>query len=98
MLTRFDGEGLRLTKSEVPGQGLVYVVTIPASDSPVKKTPTMTRMTTTTQQKKTQTPSQRRQRLAYEATFEFQLEALQPMKGIAVLTGDRCRSVHQFSV
>lgn len=32
VLTQFEGQGLRLTKSDIPGQGLSYVVGIPASD------------------------------------------------------------------
>ena len=32
VLTRFEGEGLRLTKMEAPGQGLVYVISIPANE------------------------------------------------------------------
>ncbi|MFV1994309.1 MAG: hypothetical protein ACC661_02640, partial [Verrucomicrobiales bacterium] len=35
VLTRFEGKGLRLTRQNVPGQGLAYVVSIPAQpDAP----------------------------------------------------------------
>ena len=43
VLTRFEGEGLRLTKRDVPGKGLLYIISIPvdvdapaaAADAPV---------------------------------------------------------------
>jgi hypothetical protein len=71
VLTRFAGEGLRLTKRDVPGQGLTYIVSIPVSGEaaaaedapPVPPT------------------------ADYQATFEYQLEAIQPLQGVPVLTG-----------
>lgn len=73
VLTRFEGEGLRVIRSEVPGLGLCYVVhiTTPADSvnpvdlrdgSPVTAT--------------------------YKAACEYQLEAVRPTEGLAVLTGD----------
>ena len=35
VLTRFDGKGLRLTKRDVPSQGLSYVISIPVASDPV---------------------------------------------------------------
>ncbi len=32
VLTRFEGEGLRLTKREVPGEGLTYIISIPVTE------------------------------------------------------------------
>ncbi len=34
VLTRFDGQSVRLAKTDVPGEGLCYVLTIPISDEP----------------------------------------------------------------
>lgn len=72
VLTRFEGEGLRLTKQDVPGQGLNYIISIPVTEKPpafdddLKPVESM---------------------VDYEATFEFQVEALNPIKGVPVLTG-----------
>ncbi len=72
VLTRFKGEGLRLTKSEVPEKGMAYIISIPATKnapgSPENSTPVAAPVD-------------------YQATFEFQLEALEPTKGVPVLTG-----------
>jgi len=69
VLTRFDGEGLRLTKREVAGQGLAYIISIPVTEeTPDDSMPVVAAVD-------------------YEATFEFQLEALKPIEGIPVLTG-----------
>ena len=71
VLTRFDGDGLRLSKQEVPGQGLTYVISIPlaeeAADSDADAEPTVA--------------------VDYKATFDYQLEAIKPMEGLPVLTG-----------
>ena len=32
MLTRFEAEGLRLTKREVPAEGLTYIISIPVTE------------------------------------------------------------------
>jgi len=77
VLTRFAGEGLRLTKSEVPGLGLAYVISIPAAG------------TTSTSDQSAENQEQPEQLTTVDctATFEFQLEALLPSQGIPVLTG-----------
>ena len=72
VLTRFDGEGLRLTKREVPGQGLAYIIIIPVTeDAPAFNDDSRPVVAV----------------VDYEATFEFQLEALKPIEGVPVLTG-----------
>jgi hypothetical protein len=71
ILTRFDGEGLRLTKRDVPGHGLTYIISIPLSDEPAVNDDLNAVEATA----------------VYVATFEFQLEALKPIEGVPVLTG-----------
>lgn len=72
VLTQFDGPGLRLTKRELPGQGLAYIVSIPVSDDSATS----------------DDPSDNdKSPIKYEAKFEFQLEAVKPIEGIAVPTG-----------
>ena len=76
VLTQFEGEGLRLTKREVPGQGLTYIISIPTTEgAPVIDDPFG------------ENPRQTAVAVDYKATFEFQLEALNPTKGVPVLTG-----------
>lgn len=72
VLTRFAGEGLRLTKSEIAGAGLAYVISIPT---------TTTGATVVDDARLGDSTSN------YEATFEFQLEAIRPLEGMPVLTG-----------
>ncbi len=72
VLTRFVGEGLRLTKSEVSGEGLTYIISIPVTGD----APAFTEDTRPVEAA-----------VDYQATFEFQLEALTPMEGVPVLTG-----------
>ncbi|WP_197171101.1 hypothetical protein [Novipirellula aureliae] len=71
VLTRFEGEGLRLTKEDVPGEGLSYVIRIPITvdasadgenDEPEKP-------------------------IHYKAEFEYRLESVKPTVGVPVLTG-----------
>ena len=87
VLTRFEGHGLRLTKSEIAGIGLAYVVSIPvaAERNPEHENggggtaewPDAAGIMAT----------------EHTATFDFQLEALNPRSGIPVLTDwQRCRS------
>ncbi|MDX1925544.1 MAG: hypothetical protein SFV81_03440 [Pirellulaceae bacterium] len=71
VLTEFNGAGLRLSKIELPNQGLAYVVTIPAEDKQPEG------------QAADETPSAKQ----YKASFQFQLEAIQVAEGIPVLTG-----------
>lgn len=72
VLTRFEGEGLRLVKRDLPGQGLAYLVSIPVSDE------------TTVPADSEGSPASERE---YQATFEFHLESLAPNDGVPVLTG-----------
>ncbi len=73
VLTKFEGEGLRLTKQEVPEKGLVYTITIPMD----------TKGANEAESNKPQT---------FEASFEYQLEAIKPTEGISILTGKgRCK-------
>ncbi len=73
VLTEFKGEGLRLGKVEVAGQGAIYVITIPASEEAVNKAEV---------DRADESPKKQ-----FTATFQFQLEAVQPTEGIPVLTG-----------
>ncbi|MGB7343019.1 MAG: hypothetical protein WBD20_02295, partial [Pirellulaceae bacterium] len=76
-LTSFDGKGLRLTKSDVPGLGLAYVITIPVSIDKQAEPDEG--------ESDDETPAT--DSVAYHATFEFQIDALKPLEGIPVLTG-----------
>ncbi|MGB7329236.1 MAG: hypothetical protein WBD31_30420 [Rubripirellula sp.] len=72
VLSHFEGKGLRLTKNEVPQRGLAYIVSIPITDKKLTE--------------EQSDPAD--DRVAhFEATFEFQLEAVTPTKGLPVLTG-----------
>lgn len=77
VLTRFDGEGLRLAKNDLPGQGLAYVISIPAAseDDAANDPPESETGTDSTSES------------AYQATFEYLVEAVTPAQGVAVLTG-----------
>jgi hypothetical protein len=99
VLTRFDGEGLRLTKSEVPGMGLTYVISIPVADEPVQAEerlpsgdqpddPDDSSESLTNRGYRSANKNKADQSLRnYKATFEYQLESLKPLEGMAVLTG-----------
>ncbi|MDB4733176.1 hypothetical protein OAF42_01900 [Planctomicrobium sp.] len=71
VLTDFEGEGLRLTKQEVPGVGLVYVISIPLPAEPAEADDS----------------SGLAPVVNYKATFKYQLEAIKPLAGVPVLTG-----------
>ena len=73
VLTRFEGEGLRVTRSEVPGSGLCYVIHINAPVNPGSPA---------------DSPDGAPTAATYKATCEYQLEAVKPTEGLAVLTGD----------
>ncbi len=85
VLTNFNGKDLRLSKEEMPGQGVVYVVTIPAqknnevakgNEAPSANAPS------------DKDPSENNQpSIQLSATYEYQLEGLQFADGIPVLTG-----------
>ncbi len=72
VLTRFAGEGVRLTKSDVPGQGLTYIISIPVTEEAAEVAEDDPPVALA---------------VDYQATFEFQLEAIKPLEGIPVLTG-----------
>ncbi len=72
VLTHFEGEGLRLTKRARPGGDLNYIISIPA-----------TAEANGADEESEPTAAV----VSYEAAFEFQLEAVNPLAGIAVLTG-----------
>ena len=71
VLTHFEGAGLRLTKREVPGEGLTYVISIPLAEEAADP----------------DKDSEPAAAGSYRATFEYQLEAIKPMEGLPVLTG-----------
>jgi hypothetical protein len=71
VLTRFDGAGLRVTRSEIAGEGLCYVVHIPLPENAASPADA----------------SGQTQAVTYKAEFEFQLEAIKPTEGLAVMTG-----------
>jgi hypothetical protein len=85
VLTRFNGSGLRLSKLELPNQGVTYVVTItdtenePSGNGSVEKP--------IDENTKAETVSETLPLRRYAASFEFQFEAIQPASGIPVLTG-----------
>ena len=72
VLTDFEGEGLRLTKREVPGKGLAYIISIPVIDE----------ADALAEDSKPVAAA-----VDYQATFDFQLETLKPIEGVPVLTG-----------
>lgn len=71
VLTRFAGKGLRLSKQEVPGEGLTYIISIPVNKE-------------ASEVEEDSLPSEAAE---YKATFEYQLEAIKPLEGVPVLTG-----------
>ena len=98
VLTRFDGKGLRLTKRDVPGQGLSYVVSIPVAsgnDQPAEDDDDKKRKGKT----KNKANDKAKPAIAadYKATFDYQLEALNVAKGVPVLTGNAAVQEIQLS-
>ena len=81
ILTRFEAQGLRLNKRNIPGEGLAYIISIPV----VENTASSPEETDTTAEV-----------TDYQATFEFQLEAIDPIQGIPVLSGTA--AVQQITV
>jgi hypothetical protein len=71
VLTGFDGNGLRLTKHELPGEGLSYVISIPPVQGAADP----------------DQAAKAAEAIHYKATFEYQLEAIKPIEGLSVLTG-----------
>jgi hypothetical protein len=82
ILTHFEGEGLRLTKSEVSGHGMAYIISIP-----VARDELATDESAGDESEEENIDSAAQILADYEATFEFQLEALELTKGVPVLTG-----------
>jgi hypothetical protein len=77
VLTKFNGSGLRLSKTEQPNEGVTYIVTIASSESDVAKDDTdVVAMDKAIVAAK-----------PFRASFEFQLDAIQCDAGIPVLTG-----------
>ena len=66
VLTRFQGQGLRLTKRDVKGEGLTYIISIPITEDAA---------------------ADEADAVDYSATFQYQLESLNPIKGVPLLTG-----------
>ncbi|MEM6472832.1 MAG: hypothetical protein AAF802_24940 [Planctomycetota bacterium] len=76
VLTRFEGEGLRLSKQDVPGRGLAYIIGIPVQP-----------LTEDESSDADQADSNEVSK-TFEASFEYRLEAIQPTSGLPVLTGN----------
>lgn len=85
VLTRFEGDDLRLTKRDIPGQGLTYVISIPIVEADANEAEDVG-----------SAPGADETRRVYRATFEYQLEALNPLEGVPVLTGSA--SVQQIKL
>ncbi|MCL4202475.1 MAG: hypothetical protein KJ000_08260 [Pirellulaceae bacterium] len=71
VLTQFEGAGLRLTKREIPGEGLAYIISIPVTNPPNAPA---------------EAPEPAAA-VKYQVTFEYRLETLKPIEGVPVLTG-----------
>ena len=86
VLTQFKGPGLRLGKSELPGHGVSYIVTIPAEDKeePVDSSK---QSNDALDADDARTRENLLDRKKFTASIEYQLEAIQPASGIPVLTG-----------
>ncbi|NNE94188.1 MAG: hypothetical protein HKN23_21275, partial [Verrucomicrobiales bacterium] len=85
ILTEFEGEGLRLTKQDVPGCGLSYIVSIPAPDGaePVPDPANLDPFAEVTNPPATSEPEKQ----DFTATFEYQADMKNPAGGIALPTG-----------
>ncbi|XZE51724.1 hypothetical protein SH139x_003387 [Planctomycetaceae bacterium SH139] len=111
-LTRFDGDGIRLSKIQDETEGLVYIVTIPAAaqasadlDSAEQLNP-FEGLDDTVEDRE-EIPNDQvnsygkteRSAIApqsYTATFEYQLHAVSPTTGIPVLSGRA--ALHELSL
>lgn len=76
ILTNFEGDGLQLSKRLIDKQGFNYVITIPLDDRPGTKEDDNGEDSAVASVQQ------------FTATFEFRLEAIDPNKGIRVLTGE----------
>lgn len=72
VLTRFEGAGLRLTKQQVADQGLYYVISIPLTERPPMFDDNLNPADAAAD---------------FKASFDYQVEAIQPTNGVPVLTG-----------
>ena len=85
VLTKFSGTGLRLSKLDLPNQGITYVVTIASSENDEsQKDPNAQAAIKEPEKDKPATEATKQ----FRASFEFQLEAIQCAAGIPVLTGN----------
>ena len=83
VLTRFDGSGLRLAKFNLGEHGLAYVVSIPYADR-AEANSELDDESIFEFVEAADVDGRPRQ---FTATFDFQLEALDPQDGVPVLTG-----------
>ncbi len=78
VLTKFDGKGLRLTKQNIPGKGLAYVISIPSSEEAQEDN------SDDEDSEDEAAPDP----VEFKATFQYQLESINTTAGVPVLTGD----------
>jgi hypothetical protein len=107
VLTQFSGKGLRLTKSEVPGQGLSYIISIPVESSVAQESDKQKVEEDATDDSAAETPDRDtasesesanalRELAAFEVTYEYQLEGIKLVDGVPVLTGNA--AVHEIAL
>ena len=92
VLTDFQGEGLRLTKTDVPGQGLMYIISVPLN-AEQKSDRSAERLTDDEEQDGI---SLETSVVEFEAQFSYQLEDVKLLEGIEVLTGAATAQQIQF--
>ncbi len=112
VLTKFEAQGLRLSKIEVPGQGLCYILSIPqrpltaGAEEAAPDTEQGTEEGTEQGTEETAAQAENEAESAdppadqaadFEASFEYQLEAIQPTAGVPVLTGTAALQTVQLS-
>ncbi|MEO1529528.1 MAG: hypothetical protein AAFX06_29240 [Planctomycetota bacterium] len=85
VLTRFEGDGLRLSKKRISESDLGYFVSIPVDPTRVVASEDETEEENTEQNDDEAANEIETQ--SYEATFEYRLEAISPTGGLPVLTG-----------
>ena len=87
VLTKFVGEGLRLSKRRIGDQGMNYIVTIPLETQAPDKGTDEEGAGAGNQDAGTASPQNASDVKQFSAQFEYRMEAIQPEKGIPVLTG-----------
>ena len=91
VLTQFEGKGLRLTKREIPGAGLTYIISIPISDElpkdEIAKDTAESAETESSGSASEDVDQGDLELTEYSASFEYQLEAIKTLQGVPVLTG-----------